>query len=94
MAQKNTGEQELKGLRSKIQEGKVLIGADRVLKQLRSRRLLKVFLARNCPQHVREDLLQFARLSSVPVVELEQNNEELGVLCKKNFFVSAIGVLE
>lgn len=77
---------------TKIQEGKAIVGAERVLKELKAKRLSKVFLSCNCQQKVKDDIYYYAQLASVPVLELGQTNEELGVLCKKNFFVSVAGI--
>ncbi|MDP3640111.1 MAG: ribosomal L7Ae/L30e/S12e/Gadd45 family protein [Nanoarchaeota archaeon] len=83
----------LSEVRQALVAGNALIGAETVLKQLRSGNLKKVFLAKNCPVRVRADVEQYAQLGSVPVVTLLLNNEELGIICKKNFFVAVLGVL-
>ncbi|MBI1968910.1 ribosomal L7Ae/L30e/S12e/Gadd45 family protein [Candidatus Woesearchaeota archaeon] len=83
----------LSEVRQALQAGKALIGAEMVLKQLRSGNLQKVFLAKNCPARLRADIEQYAQLGNVPVVTLLLNNEELGIICKKNFFVAVLGVL-
>ncbi len=82
----------LSEVRQALQAGKALIGAEMALKQLRSGNLKKVFLAKNCPARVRADVEQYAQLGNVPVVTLLLNNEELGIICKKNFFVAVLGV--
>ena len=87
-------ETHMKELKLKIQEGKVILGAEVVLKRLRTSGLSKVYLASNCPDDLKEEIVNYARLSNVPVVELRQDNEELGVFCKKNFFVSVLGFVE
>ena len=51
-------------------------------------------MSSNCPQKNKEDILHYAKLIDLPVVELKMDNEELGVFCKKNFFVSVIGVIK
>lgn len=88
---KNKEKTELVELKEKIQSGKIALGKEMVLKALKLKKLDKVFLAKNCPKMVKEDLHYYAKLAQVPVVELEQDNEELGVLCKKNFFIATIG---
>jgi large subunit ribosomal protein L30e len=86
-------ETHMKELKLKIQEGKVVLGAEVVLKRLRTGSLSKIYLASNCPDKFKQEIVDYALLSKVPVVELKQDNEELGVFCKKNFFVSALGFL-
>lgn len=81
-------------LSTKMQEGRAVAGVKKVLKQLRAGKLSQVFLASNCPAQMKKDVESSARLAKVPVVELAVNNEELGVLCKKNFFISVAGIKE
>jgi large subunit ribosomal protein L30e len=81
-----------KELKIKVQEGNAIIGADRVLKSLKSGSLAKIFLASNCRVDLKADIEHYAKISGVPVVSLEMNNEELGVFCKKNFFIAIVGV--
>ena len=87
-------EKDMKDLKAKLQDNKVTIGKDKVLKQLREKNLAKVFLANNCPKALKEDVLNFAKMAKVPVVELALNNEELGLFCKKNFFIAVLATIE
>lgn len=80
-------------LSTKIQEGKAVAGAKVVLKLLNAGKLSQVFLASNCPARLRKDVERSARLAKVPVMELAINNEELGVFCKKNYFISVAGII-
>ena len=91
MAKKKDVGKELKFLRAQVQEGKAIIGTERVLKELKAKRLSRVFLASNCPTKLKEDIQYYAGLANVFVVELEQNNAELGLFCKKNYFISVLG---
>jgi len=93
MAKKKEITEEIKFLKVRVQAGKAIIGTDRVLKSLKAKNLQKIFLASNCPTKIKEDIVHYANLANVPVTELEQNNEELGTLCKKNFFISVLGIV-
>ena len=93
MAKKKEVKEEVKELKSKIQTGKVIFGTERVLKALRNKQLSKIFLASNCPQKSSEDLSYYAGLLKVPLVRLDLDNEELGIVCKKNFFVAVAGTI-
>lgn len=84
----------MKLLTTKVQEKKALIGAEKVLQALRMKKVRAVFLAKNCPAEIKADVRHYATISNVQVIKVEQNNEELGVLCKKNFFVSVAGIIE
>lgn len=92
MIQEKKLDEELKALKTKISEGKAILGQELVLKQLKTGALKKILLAKNCPAKLKEDLSYYAKIANVPVLELEQSNEELGILCKKNFFISVAGI--
>ncbi len=85
---------EMKELKAKVEAGKAVVGKEQVLKQLRAKSLSKVYLASNCPKNMKADVSYYAALAKIPLVELELNNEELGVFCKKNFFISVLGTME
>ena len=80
-------------LKTKAQQGQVLIGLDRVLKSIKGNKVNKDFLASNCPPKMKEDVTYYATLAQVPVLEAKLNNEELGLVCKKNFLVSVVGII-
>jgi large subunit ribosomal protein L30e len=94
MAKKSETNEEVKQLKTKVQEGKAIIGNERVLKGIKSGSLKKIFLANNCPDEVKNDILHYAKIASIPVSVLPYDNEELGIFCKKNFFVSVLGTTE
>ncbi|MBI2662191.1 ribosomal L7Ae/L30e/S12e/Gadd45 family protein [Candidatus Woesearchaeota archaeon] len=85
---------EVKELKEKVQEGKAIIGTERVLKALKKKVLISVYLAKNCPVKSKEDVEYYAKLAKIKVVNVEYTNEELGIFCKKNFFVSVLGTTE
>ncbi len=91
MAKKEVSE-EIKTLRTAIKQNTAIIGTDRVLKQLKLSKLKVVYVASNTPQETLNDIKHYAHLSDANVLALMQDNEELGVLCKKNFFVSVVGL--
>ena len=88
---KKVSEEDLKVLKVIVQEGKATIGTEDVLKKIKAGELAKIFLANNCPQKVKSDLEYYTQLRSIPIFLLEMNNEELGVFCKKNYFISVLG---
>ncbi len=92
MVQETEMETEFKDLRSKVQDKKVVIGAERVLKGVKARQVASVYLAKNCPMKVKEDVEYYAKLGGIPVISMNYTNEELGVFCKKNFFVAILAI--
>ncbi|MEM4260799.1 MAG: ribosomal L7Ae/L30e/S12e/Gadd45 family protein [Candidatus Woesearchaeota archaeon] len=73
---------------------KVVIGTNQVIKRLKQGALTKVFVASNCPEHTMKDILHYTNISKIDLVTLDVPNSELGIICKKPFFVSTIGVLK
>ena len=74
--------------------GKAVIGTKEVVKNLRLGKLSKVFLTINCPAKVKEDIKHYAKLTGAEVIQLKQPNDELGVLCKKQFSISMLGLIK
>jgi large subunit ribosomal protein L30e len=71
---------------------KLVLGADETLKLLRQGKVKRVFLSSNCSPVARSDIEQLCRLGEIDCVALPQSSEEIGVLCKKPFAISVVGV--
>ncbi len=80
----------IQDIKKAIKEKKIIIGADITLKKLRIGKLKKIYLASNCRKDTREDIIHYAKLNNVEVINLEKTNEELGILCKKPFSISVL----
>ena len=81
-------------IKEALKANKLIVGTKRTVKALRKEELASVFLASNCPEMLEEDVKHFASFDSVPVEKLTITCDELGVLCKKPFLVSVVGVLK
>ena len=75
-----------------LDEKKVLLGAETTVKRLREGKIKKVFLSSNCSPAAREEIEKLCKLGNVECVDLKQNNEEIGSMCRKPFSISIIGV--
>jgi large subunit ribosomal protein L30e len=73
---------------------KLLIGTNEVLKSLRTGKIQKVMLSSNCKAETIDDLKHYKELSDFEIETLEVPNDELGLVCKKPFSVSVIGILK
>ena len=40
---------------------------------------------------MKEDIKHFAKINNVKVVEAKEDNEQLGIICKKQFSISVLG---
>jgi large subunit ribosomal protein L30e len=72
---------------------RLVLGADETLKLLRQGKLARVFISTNCSPQIRADLEHACKVAGIDVVELNQTSDEIGVLCKKPFAISVVGVL-
>ncbi len=76
-------------LKQDLKKATPLIGIEVNLKKLRKGEIKKLYLAKNCKD--KDTLLKYAKNAGIIILTLEQNNVELGVLCKKPFSISALG---
>ena len=67
---------------------RLVFGTDRSLKLLKNDKLEKIYLANNCNEGVKEEIKRF----KIKIIELDVVNHELGVVCKKPFSISMIGL--
>ncbi len=72
---------------------KIVIGADRTIKLLKQGALKSVFVAKNAPVELKDDIKRYSGISDVSFVELDITNEELAVICRKPFNVAVISVM-
>jgi len=77
-----------------IKSKNLVIGTERTIKNLRLGKVDKVILSSNCSEKVVNDLNYYASLSKAETIRLPYPNEELGVICKKNFPISVLSILK
>jgi len=92
MAKKKEISQEIMDLKKELEDKRVIFGTKQSLKSLKDGVLVKTYLVNNCSAEIKDDVIYNAGLVNVPVIMLKMDNEELGSLCKKHFFVSVLGV--
>jgi len=74
-------------IRKLLGTDKLIIGTERTIKALKKDELAKIIVSKNCSESVRAQLKGKAE-----IVEADENNEELGVLCKKPFRIALLGI--
>ncbi len=79
-------------LRTLLEEKKLILGTKVTQKKLQKGSIKKIFLAKNCEDSVKEEFLHYCELFKVECEQLKETNEELGIICKKPFSISVIGV--
>ncbi len=79
-------------LRKLLKEKKLIIGSERTLKALKLGKLEKVFVSLNCPAKVKESIKHYSKLSKAAISQLKYPNDELGILCKRPYSISVLGL--
>jgi large subunit ribosomal protein L30e len=72
---------------------KLVLGSERTIKMLRDGKISKVYLSSNCDKGKKEAVMYLCKLDNVPVEQLDKSSEDVGVICRKPFSISIIGVL-
>jgi len=90
---KRTVEGIVSELKKLLTDEKLVLGSERTLKLLRDKRLEKVYLASTCDHAVREQVEHLAGVQDVQIEVLTKTADEIGVICRRPFAVSVVGVL-
>jgi large subunit ribosomal protein L30e len=83
---------ELNEIKKLVKEGNIIIGTKDTLKRLKTGKLAKVWMSVNVPSDVKEDFVKYAAMNDVQLVSLSVPNDELGIICKKQFSVSVLSL--
>ncbi len=81
-------------IKNSLKGRRLVLGASVAVKSLKRGSLAKVFLSSNCPESLKKDIAYYCGISGCPVETLDVQNDELGVVCKKLFPVSVVGLLK
>jgi len=81
-------------IKKELKTRKIVIGTKIVIKNLRLNKLEKVYIASNCSESSKKELEYYSKLLNIPIITLKQPNDELGVICKKQYSISMLGVLK
>lgn len=86
----DAGTKEIKQI---LKSDKIVLGTKETLDRLKEGGLSQVLVSSNCPEDVKKDVEYYAKLGDVRVIAVKYPNDELGILCKKPYAVSVLGVL-
>ncbi|AEB94147.1 MAG: 50S ribosomal protein L30e [Metallosphaera sp.] len=89
MSQSITFESEIKVL---LKTGKVILGNKRSTKAMKLGKLKGLIIASTLRSDIRNDIMRYAHLGNIPVVEFKGSGWELGTLVGKPFLISVIGI--
>ncbi|MBD3361860.1 hypothetical protein GF358_03650 [Candidatus Woesearchaeota archaeon] len=93
MAKKKVSERAMQ-IRKLLVANKLVVGAERTVKALRNGKLSEIMVSATCADSTIERLDKYAKFSGVNVKKLRMPSDELGVVCKKPFAISVLGVLK
>jgi ribosomal protein L30E len=72
----------------------LVFGTEKTLKAIKQQSMEKVLVAENCPEATKESLHSYQTVYQFKLVPVAVSNKDLGVMCKKHFPVSVIGLLK
>ena len=82
------------GIKKLIKTKNFVIGTERTIKNLKLGKVEKVIISSNCSEKVLNDLNYYASLNKTETIKVNYPNDELGVICKKPFFISVLSILK
>ncbi len=94
MAKKRASETSISSIRKALETGKVAIGTKETMQAIRRGSISTVFLAANCPVAVAAEIEQRHGIAAFTMERLTQDSDEVGVLCKKSFAISVLGIVK
>ena len=78
-------------LKKSLKEDQVVYGFDTTMTNLKHGKVGKIFLAKNCPPELKNEIKKY---ENVEIVELKEPNKELALLCKKKFSVNLLSTVK
>ena len=81
-----------RGIRLAVDTGNVTLGSSKTIQALKLGKGKLVIIAENCPQEVSEDVMQYSKLSEIPVYTFQGTSVDLGSVCGKPFTVATMMV--
>ncbi len=76
-----------------IETGKVDIGTEKTLNNLKHGKAKAVVISSNCPESIRNDIDSYSKISDTPVIGFPGTSLQLGEACGKPFLVSALSII-
>ena len=77
-------------LKEDLKKKAPIIGLNTALKSVKNGKATRIYVSKNCPDKVKEDLKRYTSLFKTEYYELNINSEEVGTLCKKLFPIAVL----
>jgi ribosomal protein L30E len=81
-------------IRSLLETDRLIFGSSEVNKALQEGKLEAVVITSNLPDMDKEQFRHYSEISNVELFELEETNEQLGLICKKPFNIAVLGIVK
>ncbi|MFH1590649.1 MAG: ribosomal L7Ae/L30e/S12e/Gadd45 family protein [archaeon] len=81
-------------IKKELEGGKLVLGLENVIKGLRGGKLRKVYYASISPASIIERLDRYCGLDDIEHASLNLSGEDIGILCRKPFSISVLGILK
>jgi len=83
-----------KQLEIAVRTGKISFGVKEALDAARFAKAKLLIMSSNCPEPQKQNILQYAKQSSVPIYNYQGSSVDLGGACLKRFVVAVLAVKE
>lgn len=87
-------EMSLDEIKNNLKGKRLVLGTEMTVKQLKRGKVSKVFISSNAPASVKKDIAYYCSIGGCSFENLDVPNDELGIVCKKPFSVSVVGLLK
>jgi large subunit ribosomal protein L30e len=77
-----------------VRTGKVSFGVKEAIDSARFAKAKLLIMASNCPEPHKQDILQYAKQSEIPIYNYHGSSVDLGSACMKPFVVAILTVKE
>lgn len=81
-----------KEIKDAIKEGKLLIGSEKIFKEVKQGSVNTVIHASNCPETSKRDLNYYSKHFGIELKRFNGSSVELGELCGKPFNILLVGI--
>ena len=84
----------IKEIKQLLKTKKLVFGTKQVIKNIKKNKIEKLFISSNCKDETKTDLQHYSKMGKVEGISLKNSNKDVGIICKKPFSISVVGVLK
>ena len=84
----------IKEIKQILKTKKVVLGTKQVIKNLRQNKIKKLLISSNCNKETKKDLEYYTKIGKIEKLDIKNSNKEIGIMCRKPFSISVVGVLK